>query len=190
MPAEANELIDTLDDMVGRLNDLGIEYMVTGSVAMSSYVPARSTMDIDVIIEIEQADIQRFEQRFAGDYYVSLESIREARQRNSMFNVLNFTTGIKVDFITRKPNTFEAAKFHRRRRSRIGETEFWVISKEDLILSKLWWAKDSHSERQFEDVRRLIESGAESGMIRNEIEAQQLDQVWEAYIEWTIRAQR
>ena len=106
MPAEANELIDTLDDMVGRLNDLGIEYMVTDSVAMSSYVPARSTMDIDVIIEIEQADIQRFEQRFAGDYYVSLESIREARQRNSMFNVLNFTTGIKVDFITRKPNTF------------------------------------------------------------------------------------
>ena len=132
---ETNEIFDTLNDMVGRLNDLGVEYMVTGSVAMSNYVTARSTMDIDVIIEIEQSDLQRFERRFADDYYVDLESIRRAKQHHSMFNVLNYTTGVKVDFITRKPNAFEAAKFHRRRRSKIDETEFWVISKEDLILS-------------------------------------------------------
>jgi hypothetical protein len=49
---ETNEIFDTLNDVVVRLNDLGVEYMVTGSVAMSSYVPARATMDIDVIIEI------------------------------------------------------------------------------------------------------------------------------------------
>jgi hypothetical protein len=187
---ETNEIFDTLNDMVGRLNDLGVDYMVTGSVAMSSYVPARSTMDIDVIIEIEQADIRRFEQRFAGDYYVSLESIRRAKERHSMFNVMNFATGMKVDFITRKPNAFEAAKFSRRRRSKIGEVEFWVISKEDLILSKLWWAKDSHSERQFEDVRRLMESGPDAAMIDEEIKTQGLNEVWEAYLEWTIRAKK
>src|SRR5215217_5851713 len=124
---EVNEIFDTLKDVVVRLNDLGVEYMLTGSVAMSSYVTARATMDIDVIIKIELADIERFEQRFTGDYYVSLESIRRARERYSMFNVLNFTTGVKVDFITRKPKSFEAAKFHRRRLSRIGETQFWVI---------------------------------------------------------------
>jgi hypothetical protein len=38
MPAEVNELIDTLSDMVGRLNDVALDYMVTGSVAMSGYV--------------------------------------------------------------------------------------------------------------------------------------------------------
>ncbi len=187
---EINEIFDTLNDVVVRLNDLGVEYMVTGSVAMSSYVTARATMDIDVIIEIEQSDIQKFEGRFAGDYYVSLESIRRAKERHSMFNVLNFETGVKVDFITRKPSAFEAAKFNRRRLSRIGETEFWVISKEDLILSKLWWARDSHSERQFEDVRRLIESGAEAAMINKEVEAQGLNQVWETYLEWKIRAKK
>jgi hypothetical protein len=187
---EKNEIFDTLNDVIIRLNDLGVEYMVTGSVAMSSYVTARATMDIDFLIGLDHSDTQRFEKRFAGDYYVSLESIREAKERHSMFNVLNFTTGIKVDFITRKPNAFEDAKFRRRRRSKIGETEFWVISKEDLILSKLWWAKDSHSERQFEDVRRLIESGADASMIDSEIEAQALGGVWRAYNEWMIREQK
>jgi hypothetical protein len=187
---ETNEIFDTLNDVVDRLNDLGVEYMVTGSVAMSSYVPARATMDIDVIIEIGQSDIQRFAQRFDGDYYVSLESIRDARARNSMFNVMSFATGMKVDFIMRKPNEFEAAKFNRRRRSKIGEIAFWVISKEDLILSKLWWAKDSHSERQFEDVRRLIESGTDAAIIDEEIKTQGLSEVWKAYSEWTIRAKK
>ncbi|PYT00492.1 MAG: hypothetical protein DMF63_07965 [Acidobacteria bacterium] len=187
---ESNEIFDTLSDMVVRLNDLRVEYMVTESVAMSSYVPARSTMDIDVIIEIERSDLERFEQRFAGDYYVSLNSIRQARERNSMFNVMSFATGIKIDFIMRKPSSFETGKFQRRRRSKVGEIEFWVISKEDLILSKLWWAKDSHSERQFEDVRRLIESGVDAATINREIEAQGLSEVWEAYLEGTIRVQK
>jgi hypothetical protein len=32
------------------------------------------------------------------------------------------------------------------------------VSKEDLILSKLYWARDSHSEFQFRDVRNLLAS--------------------------------
>ena len=157
---------------------------------MSSYVPARSTMDIDVIIEIGRADVERFEQRFAGDYHVSLNSIRQDRERDSIFNVMSFATGIKLDFITKKSNAFEAGKFQRRRRSRISDIEFWVISKEDLILSKLWWAKDSHSERQFEDIQRLIESGVDEQFIDGEINAQGLVGILEAYLEWTIRAKK
>ncbi|MFN6963906.1 MAG: DUF6036 family nucleotidyltransferase [Pyrinomonadaceae bacterium] len=185
---EINEIFDTLQDVAVRLNDLGVEYMVTGSVAMSSYVPARATMDIDVIIEIDTADIKRFEERFAGDYYVDLKSIERARYRCSMFNVINWTTGIKVDFIPRKRTRFEAAKFERRRRTSVGSIEFWVISKEDLILSKLSWAKDSHSERQFEDVSRLIESGADERMIEREIAAEDLIEVWTVYQEWKTRS--
>jgi hypothetical protein len=37
----------------------------------------------------------------------------------------------------------------------------WIkhdLFKEDLIISKLWWAKDSLSELQLNDVRNLIKS--------------------------------
>jgi len=33
------------------------------------------------------------------------------------------------------------------------------VSKEDLIISKLCWAKDSHSEFQLRDVKNLLKSG-------------------------------
>jgi len=32
----------------------------------------------------------------------------------------------------------------------------WIVPPEDLILSKLVWAKDSRSELQLRDVRQLI----------------------------------
>lgn len=188
--AEINEMLDTLRDVVLRLNDVGVNYMVTGSVAMSAYATARTTMDIDVIVEIAQSDEQRFAQRFAGDYYIDIESLRRARRNESMFNVLNFQTGVKVDFITRKSDSFEAGKFARRRRSRIGDIEFWVISKDDLILSKLSWAKDSHSERQFSDVRNLLESGADEAFIERAIAAQGLEGTWEAYLRWKTQAEK
>jgi hypothetical protein len=187
---EPNLMFDTLRDVVARLNDLGVDYMVTGSVAMSAYVPARATMAIDVILEIEPSRENEFKERFADDYYVSLESIREARQRQSMFNMLNNLTGIKVDCIFRKPTQFETAKFGRRRRSKVGDIEFWVISKEDLILSKLEWARDSHSERQFDDIRNLLESGADEEMVQNSIENQGLREVWEAFVEWKTRVEK
>ena len=35
----------------------------------------------------------------------------------------------------------------------------WLVSKEDLIISKLFWARDSHSELQLRDVKNLLASG-------------------------------
>ncbi len=45
--------------------------------------------------------------------------------------------------------------------------ETWIVSKEDLILSKLIWAKDSESERQLQDVRNLIASGHDESIIEH-----------------------
>jgi hypothetical protein len=34
----------------------------------------------------------------------------------------------------------------------------WLVTAEDLLLSKLAWAKDSRSQVQLEDARNLVES--------------------------------
>ena len=55
-----NEMVYTLKDVAERLNDLRIDYMVTGSFAMSAYAKARTTIDIDIVLEIHAADATRF----------------------------------------------------------------------------------------------------------------------------------
>lgn len=185
-----NSMIETLKDFVQRLNDLGIQYMITGSFAMHAYATGRLTYDIDAVIKISSRDPERFESKFLPDYHVDQIMIKNAIERNSMFNILNLTNGVKVDCIISKATGFEGDKFGRRRKSEIDGIGFWVISKEDLILSKLEWAKDSLSEKQFLDIRSLVESGIEDELFLEQIRRFDLDEVWAEFEKWKIRAEK
>jgi len=79
------------------MTDLGIQYIITGSVAMHAYATGRLTFDIDAVIEISSRDAGRFESKFSPDYYVDQISIKNAIEHNSMFNVLNLNNGVKVE---------------------------------------------------------------------------------------------
>src|SRR5687768_17886712 len=92
-------MIETLRDFVTKANALGIEYMVTGSFAMSAYGEIRMTRDIDVVIQIEASQAEPFAKLFEDEYYVSDESIKRAIERRSMFNVINHEHGGKIDCI-------------------------------------------------------------------------------------------
>ena len=76
---------------------------------------------------------------------------QEALQNRSMFNVIDYQTGGKADFIIRKDCAFSFEKFRRRIAANILGIQVPVISPEDAILSKLEWLKESQSERQFRD---------------------------------------
>ncbi len=187
---ELNEMLTTMQDVAERLDDLAIDYMVTGSFAMSVYAKARATMDIDIVLEITASDASRFEKRFAGDYYVQASDIVRADRRQAMFNIINNSTLIKVDCIVRKNDRFEIEKFARRHKSRIGSVSFWVIGKEDLILSKLRWAADSLSERQFEDIRNLLETVVDDSLLKDRIARAGLHDVWNGFEKWMTRVKK
>lgn len=71
-------MIETLRDFVERVGQLGIEYMVTGSFAMSAYGEIRSTRDIDIVVKVSEKDAPTIAKSFGEDYYVSEESVRRA----------------------------------------------------------------------------------------------------------------
>jgi len=63
---------------------------------------------------------------------------------------------IKLDFIVRKESVYRKLEFERRKRVEMEGVPVWIRAPEDLILSKLDWAKDSHSELQLGDVKNLL----------------------------------
>lgn len=75
-----------------------------------------------------------------------------------MFNVIHEKSGFKVDFIIRKDQPYREIEFQRRRLIDLDGTNVWVVSSEDLIISKLYWAKDSFSQLQIGDIRKLMTS--------------------------------
>ncbi len=123
-----------LSDVTARLESAGFEYMLTGSVAMNHYSQPRMARDIDIVVFLASRDSSNFVKIFESDYYVSGDAVADATGLRSMFDIVHLKSMVKVDFIVRKETEYRRLEFDRRQRIRVGESEFWIVSKEDLIL--------------------------------------------------------
>ena len=134
-----------------------IPYMLTGSFASSYYGVLRATHDIDIVISPAPQSVTTLVQRLnEKDYYADLNAAIDAQRNQSMFNALDNQTGWKVDFIFCKSSAYAREAFRRRKAVDFHQTRIFVASVEDVIVSKLEWAKMGESARQIEDVAAVF----------------------------------
>jgi len=139
------------------LDRSGIGYMLSGSFASAYYGAPRSTQDIDLVVDATPAQLQALVHTLpATEYYVDLDSALEAHRRQSMFNVIDLETGWKIDLIIRKSRAFSQEEFRRRQLVNLQDLPLFVASTEDVIVSKLEWAKVAQSHRHIEDVAGIL----------------------------------
>jgi len=150
---------ELLNDVVRSLQDLGIEFMLSGSLASSLQGEARATHDIDLVTRLTLQDVDRLFTTFnVARFYLSKTAVADAIRTQRMFNLLETATGEKVDFWILTDSPFDQSRFARRQPIDLGEFVIDVSSPEDTILMKLLWCKQSGgSEKQFNDVLRVYE---------------------------------
>ena len=81
-----------------------------------------------------------------------MDMVKVALRNKQMFNIIHNEGIIKVDFIVRKDAEYRKIEFERRRNIVFEKVSIDITSPEDLVISKLDWAKDSLSETQIGDV--------------------------------------
>lgn len=156
-----SEEIDVLKITTERLDAAGIPYMVTGSMALSVYAVPRMTRDVDLVVELSVDDADRICALFGADFYVDADAARAAIARRDTFNLIHEVLVVKVDVVVRKDTDYRRTEFSRRRRLSFEGHPLFVVAPEDLIISKLDWARDTRSEVQLGDVRHLLRSVAD-----------------------------
>jgi hypothetical protein len=122
---------------------------------MNYYVQPRMTRDIDIIVEINEPE--KFFDLFKEDYYINLNSIKSAIKEEQAFNIIHNDELVKVDFIIRKNSEYRRVEFERRIPVKFEDFEIYIVSIEDLIISKVIWALDSNSEMQNRDIKTLLD---------------------------------
>lgn len=174
--------LDILKEVCQKLKILNVDYMLTGSLAMSHYSIPRMTRDIDIVLEINLSDAAKFISLFKDEYYISEESIMESIKHEFIFNIIHLESSIKIDFIIRKNEIYRTIEFNRRKKVQLSEFEVYIVSKEDLIISKLIWFKDSESELQKRDIVNLISTKYDKNYLYEWIEKLNLKDVFNLVI--------
>ena len=147
-------MIDELEilKIVGeRLESVHVAFMLTGSFALGYYAKPRMTRDLDFVVALTEPRVSQRVQSLSPDFYVDEDEARTAIKTRRMFNLMHLGSGIKIDLIVLQDSPYRQAEFARRKPIELAGVPTWIVSREDLILSKLVWAGDAHSELQMRD---------------------------------------
>ena len=173
------EELETLKLVIDKLNEGKFSYYLTGSMAMSFYSVPRMTRDSDIIIQLMGNDVDKFVKLFREEFFVDEFMINDSLESNIMFNIFNKKNLFKIDFILKTDDEYENLKFERRKKLKVNGLEVFVISVEDLIISKLYWAKDSLSEMQLNDIRTLLKTGIDQAYVNKWVSGLNLKETYQ-----------
>ena len=151
-------MLQLLEKIVNILTTLQIPYMLSGSIAMNFYAEPRVTQDIDIVIDMQDYDVASFVKALEDKFYYFQEGIYTEIRRKGMFNIIDFETGFKVDFIIRKNDLYEQVKFQNSRQVKYSDIDLRIINLEDLIISKLQWIQVLESDKQKNDIVNLLDN--------------------------------
>lgn len=160
---EKNIFIETLEWICRKLKSANIPYMITGGAAVGFWGHIRTTMDIDILIQIHSEQTAPLLKSITGEAYIDMEKAKKAILDKSMFNIILNKTCFKIDLIPLKEDSYEIKKFNNRVKINFQGKEIYVISPEDLIISKLLWSKSAGgSERQIKDCESIYRLNSEN----------------------------
>ena len=142
------------------LNQLGIRYMVSGSVASTLYGEPRLTHDVDFIVFLRHEDIAPLRKIFPSpEFYVPPTEVIAAeisRESKGQFNVLHADTAFKADFYLTGRDELEAWGFrHKRKMNYLGEP-IVAAPPEYVIVRKLEYFREGGSEKHLRDIRAML----------------------------------
>jgi len=157
--------LEVVARVVTMLEDLGVDYVIGGSLASSFFGEPRSTADVDVAIRVSADTVEQLLDRAARDFYLPDESARHAIRDHGSFNLIDVDLPFKVDLFVLGDGILDRNQLSRRVQVPVPGLglDLWVTSPEDQVLRKLdrYRAGGGHSERQWRDVIGLLKVQAD-----------------------------
>jgi len=152
--------LDLLGHVASILDGLAIPYALGGSLASSLFGEPRSTADVDIAVRLNADRSNDLLASFDTEFYVPTEAAHEAVTAHSSFNVLDTTSGLKVDLFVLGDGALDTMQIERRIEVAITgiDRPIWVTSPEVQVLRKLDWfvREGGTSDRQWRDVISIL----------------------------------
>lgn len=142
------------------LEELGIRYVIVGSLASGIVGEPRYTADVDMVVELRESQVDPLIEKLTPRFYVPSELLHRAARRQTSANLIDNDTGLKVDIFVAGGTALDPDTLNRRMAttSEGVAAPLYVQSAEDVILHKLRWYRRGGevSDRQWRDVLGVI----------------------------------
>ena len=141
------------------LDQLGIAYLVGGSVASLVHGEVRTTQDVDLVVDLAPQRLGPLAAALQAQFLADAELLRVCLRQRIASNIVHRSTGLKLDLFPLRDRPFSREEFARAVRVEIAPgCGVRVATAEDCALTKLEWFRKGGevSERQWQDVVSIL----------------------------------
>lgn len=179
---------------VSRLNSLSVRYMVTGAAASIIYGEPRLTNDIDLVVDLNSDDIERFSNEFPSDKFycppIEVIVLEANRPQRGHFNLIHHETGFKADIYAAGSDELNRWGLANRKQIRVEGEECWLAPAEYVILRKLEYFREGGSEKHLRDISGILQVSSDQidfSLLKERVEKMMLQKEWVAVQEQKFR---
>lgn len=170
---------------INPFNRLGVRYMVTGATAGIIYGEPRLTNDIDLVMDLRPAEVDRFCKAFPLErfYCPPAEAILEEikRSQGGHFNLIDHESGFRADIYTSGRDELNRWGLDNRKLLKIEDDELWLAPIVYVILRKLEYYREGKSEKHLRDIAGILAVSSDQidvELLDEKIREMQLEKEW------------
>ena len=149
------------EELLGLLEMVRADFAVVGSAACSVYGEARSSNDVDLLVMMSEAQLERLAMMAGTEFYVDLDAAKAAWRCSKTFYLLSMMDTTKFHLYPANTDPFGMVQLERKRLERVdflADVRVPVASPEDVVLAKLRWYEKGRRAvaRHWTDVLALV----------------------------------
>jgi predicted nucleotidyltransferase len=145
------------------LDRLQIAYAIVGSYASGVWGEPRMTLDIDLVVQLEQHHSEQLLDAFPEDFYLNRSAIDQAIAEAGQFNLIHPRSGNKVDFMVLAHHGVTPPQIARRIEVQLlPDCHAYVAAPDDVIIAKMRYYLDGSSDKHLRDITGILKRSGDS----------------------------
>jgi hypothetical protein len=142
--------------VAGALNQLGIPYMLVGSFSSNYYGLPRSTKDADFVVQIEHQLLNPFAALLGPDFDLDRQMSFETITSTMRYRLRHTRSAFLIELFELSSDPHDQMRFSRQKRTQFLDSEVFVPTAEDVIITKLRWSKHGQRAKDVDDVKNVL----------------------------------
>lgn len=142
--------------VIDALQQADICYMVVGSLASNLHGIPRSTRDADFVIDVDAGALQRLENGLPPELQLQPQGSFEPVTGTTRHVIELSGSPFVAELFVCGDDPHDRERLARRARVRLFDESAYVATVEDMIITKLRWARDAHRAKDLDDARNMI----------------------------------
>ena len=142
---------------VAALEAAGLDYMVVGSYSTNQHAQPRSTKDADLVVSAPGGAVARALRSMGPPYRMDPQIGFESVTGTTRYLMRVDDSPFTIECFLLSDDPHDVARFERReRRPIVTGVTAWTATAEDVVVTKLRWAKEAGRGKDRDDVRNVL----------------------------------